>query len=105
MPVTEEQVREKLRECYDPELPCNIVDLGLVYGIAVTAPAGQPARVVVRMTLTTPECPLARQITGQVQAKLLELPGVGAAAVELVFEPRWDAARVTPAGRQRLRLP
>lgn len=104
MPVTEQQVREKLRECYDPELPCNIVDLGLVYDIAISPLAGDQARVQVRMTLTTPACPLARQITGQVREKLLELAGVGEAGVELVFEPRWDQSRVSREGRQRLHL-
>ena len=104
MPVTEQQVREKLRECYDPELPCNIVDLGLVYGIAISPLAGEQSRVQVRLTLTTPECPLANQITGQVQNRLLELAGVGEAVVELVFEPRWDASRISAEGRQRLHL-
>jgi metal-sulfur cluster biosynthetic enzyme len=104
MPVTEQQVRDKLRECYDPELPCNIVDLGLVYDIVISPLSGEKSQVRVRMTLTTPERPLASQIAGQVRGKVLEVAGVGAVAVELVFEPRWDPSRVSAEARQRLRL-
>ncbi len=97
--TTTEQVLAKLRECYDPELPCNIVDLGLVYDVSVAE-----RRVEVKMTLTARSCPLARQITMQAQQKLLELPGVTEARVELVFEPPWDESRMSEEGRRQLRL-
>lgn len=97
--TTTEQVHAKLRECYDPELPCNIVDLGLVYGVALDG-----ERATVRMTLTARACPLARQITAQVRQKLLELPGVSEAEVELVFDPPWDESRISDEGRRQLRL-
>lgn len=104
MTVTVEQVRAKLRECFDPELPCNIVDLGLVYGIALQPLAADRVRVAVQMTLTSRECPLARQIAAQVQRKVQELDGVGEATVELVFDPPWDPARMNDEARRRLRL-
>ncbi|MBM3860219.1 MAG: metal-sulfur cluster assembly factor [Verrucomicrobia bacterium] len=97
--TTTEQVRAKLRECYDPELPCNIVDLGLVYGVALDG-----ERATVTMTLTARTCPLARQITAQVRQKLLELPGISEAEVELVFDPPWDESRISDEGRRQLRL-
>lgn len=97
--MTTEQVMAKLRECYDPELPCNIVDLGLVYGVEVGGPC-----VSVKMTLTAPTCPLARQITAQVQQKLLELPGIAEAQIDLVFEPPWDESRISEEGRRQLKL-
>jgi metal-sulfur cluster biosynthetic enzyme len=104
MNVTEEQVRGKLRECFDPELPCNIVDLGLVHGITLHPLDAGRARVVVQMTLTSRECPLARQIAAQVQRKVQELDGVAEATVELVFDPPWDPSRMNDEARRRLRL-
>ena len=103
--IAEQDVWTKLKECRDPELPCNIVDLGLVYSVRLTAPpaAAQP-RVEVTMTLTTAQCPMATQIAAQVQRKLLELPGIAEASVQLVFDPPWNAARITAAGRKQLGL-
>jgi metal-sulfur cluster biosynthetic enzyme len=97
--TTTEQVLAKLRECYDPELPCNIVDLGLVYGVEIGGDC-----VSVKMTLTARACPLARQIVTQVEQKLRELPGVTEGVVDLVFEPPWDESRISAEGRRQLRL-
>ncbi|HTS16324.1 MAG TPA: metal-sulfur cluster assembly factor [Verrucomicrobiae bacterium] len=106
MAVTEEQLIAKLKECYDPEIPCNIVDLGLVYDVRREPVAGtSDTRVDVKMTLTSPGCPLAGQISAQVQRKLLELPGVGEANVEVVTDPPWSLSRVTPDGKKLLGLP
>jgi len=99
MAIAEQLIWDKLRECNDPELPCNIVDLGLVYEVSQDA-----NRVLVKMTLTSPQCPMAAQITGQVQHKLLEIPGVDEADVELVYDPPWSFARVAPEVRQQLGL-
>jgi len=101
MAFTEQEVWTKLKECRDPELPCNIVDLGLVYRVRLTPPAD----VEVTMTLTTPSCPMAAQIAAQVQRKLRELPGVSAANVQLVYEPPWQPGLINAAGRQQLGLP
>lgn len=99
MAIAEQQIWDKLRECNDPELPCNIVDLGLVYKV------GQEVdRVRVTMTLTSPQCPMTAQIVEKVRHKLLEIPGVAAAEVELVFDPPWSFSLVSPGVRQQLGL-
>ena len=95
--VTQEQVYEELRECYDPEIPVNIVDLGLIYDVAI-----QPARVDVKMTLTALGCPMAGEVMADVRDHLLELPGVEEAGVELVYEPPWSPDRMTEDARWEL---
>ncbi|MBI2929668.1 MAG: DUF59 domain-containing protein [Verrucomicrobia bacterium] len=98
-PSLEERVWEQLRDCYDPEIPLNIVDLGLIYGVAL-----QGERVDVKMTLTSPGCHLGGMIAGQVQSKLLELEGVEEANVELVWDPPWHQGLISAEGRRRLGL-
>jgi metal-sulfur cluster biosynthetic enzyme len=106
MSLTEQQVFTKLKECYDPELPCNIVDLGLVYNVHLEpTPESSDTRVDIKMTLTSQTCPLSAQIFAQVQRKLLELPGVAEANVEVVFDPPWSFARISPEGKKLLSLP
>jgi metal-sulfur cluster biosynthetic enzyme len=106
MSLTNQQVFAKLRECFDPEIPCNIVDLGLVYDLQLQpAENTSDTRIDVKMTLTSPGCPLAGQISAQVQRKLLELQGVGEANVEIVFDPPWSLARVSADGKKTLGLP
>ena len=106
MSLTDQQVFAKLKECYDPELPCNIVDLGLVYDLRLQPVAGtSDTRIDVKMTLTSQSCPLAGQISAQVQRKLLELQDVGEANVEIVFDPPWSLARVSADGKKILGLP
>ena len=91
-------VQEALTDVIDPELGVNIVDLGLVYDIAVAGPD-----VAITMTLTTPGCPLHASIAEAVQAVLEEtLPGVGLVDVDLVWDPPWTPARINAAGRQAL---
>jgi FeS assembly SUF system protein len=93
------QVVEALRGIRDPELPVNIVDLGLVYDIDVEPQAG---KVQVRMTLTAPGCPVAQSFPGQVECALRELPDVREACVELVWDPPWDRSRMSEAARLAL---
>jgi metal-sulfur cluster biosynthetic enzyme len=100
MPLLEQDIWEKLKECQDPELPCNLVDLGLVYAVRIDG-----ACVHIQMTLTTPSCPMADQITRQVQTKLRELPGLTEAQVELVYDPPWTPARISPAAHKQLGCP
>jgi FeS assembly SUF system protein len=95
--LTEDQVIEVLRECYDPEIPVNIVDLGLIYGVNI-----QPQRVDVKMTLTALGCPLAGEVMSDVRDHLLTLPGVEDAGVELVYEPPWTPDRMTEEARWEL---
>lgn len=96
--VTESQCYDALKEVYDPEMPVNIVDLGLVYGVAIEG------ETIVRMTmtLTTPGCGMAQQIAMSAKQRLLQIPGVAQASVTVVWEPRWDPSRMTPAAKQKL---
>ena len=96
---TEEQIWSQLRTCYDPEIPVNIVDLGLVYDVKLNG-----ARVDVKMTLTAPGCHLGGQIIGDVQAKLLALDGVDEANVELVWDPPWHQGMISAKGQTQLGL-
>jgi probable FeS assembly SUF system protein SufT len=102
--LNEQTVWETLKTCYDPEIPVNIVDLGLVYDLAIEpAPAGQ-SRVAVKMTLTAPGCGMGPAIASDAQQKLLSLPGVADATVEIVWDPPWHHSRISPAGRATLGL-
>ncbi len=96
--VTQEQVYEALKEVSDPEIPVNIVDLGLVYGVAVEE--GKMVRLT--MTLTTPGCGMAQQIALSAKQRILQVPGVEQAWVTVVWEPRWDPSRMSPAAKQKL---
>jgi len=101
-PVTDEQVTEVLRTCYDPEIPVNIVDLGLVYDVQI-APGPQGGSVVhVQMTLTAPGCGMGGVIAGDAQQKILALDGVEEATVVIVWEPAWHQSMITEEGRKAL---
>jgi probable FeS assembly SUF system protein SufT len=101
-PITETLLRETLKEVYDPEIPVNVVDLGLVYDVAIEPlPAGD-SRVRVRMTLTAPGCGMGQLIAADVKDRIERLPGVGGAEVEVVWEPPWGPHLISPAGRARL---
>ena len=107
MPLTEDDIRTALRDVYDPELPVNIVDLGLVYRIALSpdeyASAFLPKqRVEIDLTLTTPGCPAHTMITEQVRNRLAGLQEVGETRVNLVWEPAWTPDRISPAAQKQL---
>lgn len=95
--VTKEQVYEALQDCYDPEIPVNIVDLGLVYDVEVEDDA-----VAVKMTLTAPGCGMGGMIASNAQSLIMEIPGVKEANVDLVWEPPWDPSRISEEARQKL---
>lgn len=97
MQVDEPLIRETLRQVIDPEINCNIVDLGLIYDIVIHG-----SRVLVRMTLTTPGCPMHELIANGVQMVLLNLEGVDEAEVELVWDPPWHPDMMTDVGRARV---
>lgn len=88
-----------LRTVFDPEIPMNIYDLGLIYGLDVDAASG---KVLVRMTLTAPGCPVAESFPGVVRCAVEEVPGVSEAEVELVWDPPWSMARMSEAARLEL---
>lgn len=90
----EEKVIEALRTVFDPELPVNIYDLGLIYDIDVDP---QTSAVYVQMTLTAPGCPVAGTLPGEVQRKIQTVPGVPEAVVELVWDPPWSKDRMSEA--------
>ena len=106
-PITEEEIRTALRDCFDPEVKLNLVDLGLVYNIAVepdpnATPAFPRQRIKVTMTLTTPQCPASGLIFEQVHNRLASIPQVSKAEVELVWEPKWTPHKISAAGRKQL---
>jgi len=91
---TEATVLEALRQVIDPELGCNIVDLGLIYSVAITG-----KKVTIVMTLTTPGCPMHESIRWGAQTALLDLPEVEEAEIELVWDPPWHPSMMTEIGR------
>jgi probable FeS assembly SUF system protein SufT len=97
-------VWQTLRSCYDPEIPVDIVELGLVYGVDVQPMDDARMRVVVRMTLTAPGCGMGEVIANEVCDKLLALPHVGEATVDIVFDPPWDRSRMSEAAMLSLGL-
>jgi probable FeS assembly SUF system protein SufT len=100
----EKEVWNQLRSCYDPEIPVNIVDLGLIYDCAISTLAPDNYKVDVKMTLTAPGCGMGPMLAQDVQNRLLSLEGVEDVAVELVWEPPWNQAMMTEAARLQLGL-
>jgi probable FeS assembly SUF system protein SufT len=103
-PADEKAVWDALRTCFDPEIPVNIVDLGLVYDMQLEKLPGGGSRVDVKMTLTAPGCGMGPAIAGDAQVKLLNLPGVEDAHVEIVWDPPWHHSMITESGRKVLGL-
>jgi len=98
----EKRVWEQLKTCFDPEIPVNIVDLGLIYGMQIAPLSDSGYRVDVKMTLTAQGCGMGRFIAADAQAKLLRLSGVKQAHVEVVWDPPWTRDRISPEGKARL---
>src|SRR5271155_1514277 len=94
----EKKIVEVLRTCYDPEIPVDIYELGLIYKIVIEA-AGA---VTVRMTLTSPSCPAAGSLPGDVQRKTASVAGVTSAKVDLVWDPPWEPGRMSEAAKLQL---
>jgi len=93
-----EAVIEALKEIYDPEIPVNIYDLGLIYDVEITP----ENHAKVKMTLTTPHCPVAESMPGEVELRVGAVPGIGDAEVELVWDPPWDPQKMTDEARLEL---
>ena len=96
----EGKVVEQLVSCYDPEIPVNIYELGLIYDIDVT-PAGA---VAIKMTLTSPACPVAGSLPGDVEARIRAIPGVTEARVDVIWEPSWGPEMMTDAAKLQLNM-
>jgi len=105
--ITEQDVLSALKSCYDPEIPVNIVDLGLIYAIqlaAVDAATPEDSRhdVTVEMTLTAQGCPEHVNISAQVKSRVEQLPGVNQCTVNVVWTPPWTPERLSPDARKQL---
>jgi FeS assembly SUF system protein len=96
--IIETQVIEALRTCYDPEIPVNIYEMGLIYDLKVS-PQGE---VTIRMTLTTPHCPAVQTLPAEVENKVRAVPGVTDVVIDLVWDPPWDMSKMSEAARLQL---
>jgi probable FeS assembly SUF system protein SufT len=102
-PVDEKLVWEVMKTCYDPEIPVNIVDLGLVYDCVIT-PEAEGSNVEVKMTLTAPGCGMGPMIASDVESKIRDLPGVKSVQVQIVWDPPWNQSMMTEAAKLQLGL-
>ena len=98
------EIWQTLKTCYDPEIPVNIVDLGLIYEMEVKPLEADQNRVEIKMTLTAQGCGMGGSIAGDAQNKLLDIPGVKEADVQIVWDPVWTAERISPEGKTLLGL-
>jgi len=102
--VDEKAVWEQLKTCYDPEIPVNIVDLGLVYDCTVNRRENAGAEVCVKMTLTAPGCGMGPAIAAEARSRILSVSGVDEALVELVWDPPWNQSMISEVGKMKLGL-
>jgi FeS assembly SUF system protein len=98
--VTEDAVIAAISEVYDPEIPVNIYELGLIYAIDIS----DDSKVKLEMTLTAPACPSAQELPEQVREAVLSVPGVKEAEVEVVWDPPWDFSRMSEEARLQLNM-
>ena len=104
-PFAEEQVWEAMRSCFDPEIPVNIVDLGLIYDLRIAEPSADgKCAVNVKMTLTAQGCGMGPVIANDAKEKIEALPGVSSAQVDIVWDPPWTPHMISEEGRQKLGL-
>ena len=96
--IIEAQVIEALRTCFDPEIPVNIYEMGLIYEVKVD----EPGAVTIQMTLTSPSCPAAQSIPAEVEQKVRAIDGVTDVQIDLVWEPPWDQGKMSEAARLQL---
>jgi FeS assembly SUF system protein len=96
--IIEAQVLEALRGCFDPEIPVNIFELGLVYNLEIVS----GGIVKIQMTLTSPHCPAVQSLPAEVENKVRAVPGVTDVKMELVWEPPWEPSRMSEAARLQL---
>jgi FeS assembly SUF system protein len=96
--IIEAQVLDALRTCYDPEIPVNIYELGLIYGVHVN----DAGLVEITMTLTSPHCPAVQSLPAEIEAKVKELSGVSGVKIDLVWDPPWEPDKMSEAARLQL---
>ena len=102
--ITEDEVLSALKQCYDPEIPVNIVDLGLVYDLAIAKTPSGGNTVEVKMTLTAPGCGMGPVIAEDARQKIAALPTVEQARVHIVWDPQWTPQMISATGRKALGL-
>ncbi|HOW87471.1 MAG TPA: iron-sulfur cluster assembly protein [Candidatus Omnitrophota bacterium] len=100
----EKQIWDQLRLCYDYEIPVNIVDLGLIYEVKIMALGPEEHEVLVRMTFTSPMCPMGDLIKKDVERRAEAVPGVKKVSIEIVWDPPWDQTRMSEAAKLQLGL-
>ena len=96
--ILEAQVIEALRTCFDPEIPVNIYEMGLIYDVKIDDAGG----VTIQMTLTSPHCPAAQSLPADVEGKVKAVEGVTDVKIDLVWEPPWDMSKMSEAARLQL---
>ncbi len=96
--VIESEVLEALRTCFDPEIPVNIYELGLIYNVNV----GEGGAVTITMTLTSPHCPAAQSMPAEIEEKVKAVSGVTDVKIDLVWDPPWDPSKMSEAARLQL---
>ena len=96
--VIEAEVLDALRTCYDPEIPVNVYELGLVYDVAVD----DAGAVSIKMTLTSPHCPAVQSLPAEIESKVKAVSGVTDAKIDLVWDPPWDPSKMSEAARLQL---
>ena len=97
--ITKEQVIDQIKQVYDPEIPVNVWDLGLIYNIDI-----QESNVHVKMSLTSQGCPSARELPNMVRSRIAGLSGVSDVNVEVIWEPQWNPTMISPEGKKVLKL-
>lgn len=100
----EQKIWAQLKTCYDPEIPVNIVDLGLIYGVKVEKLPNENYKVVISMTLTAPGCGMGPVLAAEAKQKVLEIPQIEDVEITIVFDPPWDRSRLSEAAKLALGL-
>lgn len=98
------QIEKVLKEIYDPEIPVNIYELGLIYKVEILPEENGVSDVKVDMSLTSPACPVAQEMPGWVQGAVLPLEGVGGVEVEIVWEPQWNPSMMAETAKMQLNM-
>ena len=102
--TVEEMIWDQLRTCYDPEIPHNIVDLGLIYECKLTPVEDGKTKVGIKMTLTAPGCGMGEWLKKDAAAKIMNLPGIAGVEIDVVFDPPWDPSKMSKALRRALNM-
>lgn len=97
-------IRAAIREIYDPEIPVNIYELGLIYEVIILEEEGGVCDVDIKMSLTSPGCPVAQEMPGWVQSAVLPIEGVGDVDVEIVWDPPWDPSMMSETAKMQLNM-